>query len=178
MNESRALQLCTMHRDPAGFEYLVRRYEREALFHAAALLGNPDDAADACQTCFAQAFASISRLGQLTEFYPWFYRILRNHCLNVLSRRRTAAEHARQEAGREPPVASSAEAEVSAAEEAARVWAALASLKPEFREILALKFVRGYDYAMLTKLIGIPRGTVMSRLYHARKAFQRAYNSP
>jgi RNA polymerase sigma-70 factor (ECF subfamily) len=48
-------------------------------------------------------------------------------------------------------------------------------LSLEFREILALKYLRDHDYATLAQLLGIPRGTVMSRLFHARKAFQRAW---
>ena len=43
------------------------------------------------------------------------------------------------------------------------------------REILALKYLKGHDYATLAALLGIPRGTVMSRLYHARKAFRKAF---
>jgi RNA polymerase sigma-70 factor (ECF subfamily) len=48
-------------------------------------------------------------------------------------------------------------------------------LKLEHREVLALRFMRGYDYDTLAALLGVPRGTIMSRLYHARHAFQAAY---
>jgi RNA polymerase sigma-70 factor (ECF subfamily) len=91
MNEKRAIELCVKHRDPIGFEFLVRRYEREAHFHAYALLRNRDDAAEACQESFASAFASLPLLTELTAFYPWFYRVLRNRCLNLLERRRRAS---------------------------------------------------------------------------------------
>ncbi|MDX1563234.1 MAG: RNA polymerase sigma factor, partial [Gammaproteobacteria bacterium] len=177
MNEAQALRLCIEHRDPAGFEFLVRKYEREAYLHATALLGNRHDAADACQESFAKAFASLSRLSEINAFYPWFYRILRNHCLNALSRRKTASDYSDAIRHDGEPSRVSAETDAISSEEAARVWSTLGSLKPEFREILALKFIRGYDYRMLAELIGIPRGTVMSRLYHARKAFQQAYES-
>ena len=177
MNEAQALRLCIKHRDPIGFEFLVREYEREAYLHASILLGNRDDAAEACQESFAKAFASLSRLSDVSEFYPWFYRILRNHCLNLLSRRKTANEYAACAREGDAAPESSAEHVAIANEEAARVWATLGGLKLEYREILALKFLRGYDYQTLAALIGIPRGTVMSRLYHARKAFQRAYEA-
>lgn len=177
MNESRALGLCIKHHDPIGFDFLVRKYEREAYMHAAALLGNREDAAEACQECFAKAFASLSRLGQLDEFYPWFYRILRNHCLNLLSRRNTASDYLQREKRTDEAAGPSTEALVLRDEEAARVWATLGTLKTEFREILALKYLRGYDYQMLSSLLSIPRGTVMSRLYHARKAFERNFDN-
>ena len=176
MNESRALKLCVKYRDPIGFEFLVRQYERQAFAHARALLGSREDAADACQEAFARSFASLSRLDALDSFYPWFYRILRNHCLNLLSRRRTADAYANQERFRDGTSAPSAEAMASDDEEVLRIRNALAVIKPEFREILTLKISGDYDYQTLSELIGIPRGTVMSRLYHARKALQAALN--
>jgi RNA polymerase sigma-70 factor (ECF subfamily) len=178
MNETRAIRLCIRFRDPVGFDFLVRKYRREAYGHALALLGNADDAAEACQDSFTSAFGSMPRLDELTAFYPWFYRILRNRCLNMLSRRKTAADYARaaiQSAAEAPRCTASAEDAASAAEERARVWYTLGKLKVEHREILALKYLKGYDYDTLANVLRIPRGTVMSRLYHARKAFQAAY---
>jgi RNA polymerase sigma-70 factor, ECF subfamily len=174
VDERRAINLCIAHRDPIGFEYLVRKYQREAYMHAMALVGNPDDAAEACQESFASAFASLPRLSGLTAFYPWFYRVLRNRCLNMLSRRRTAAAYRKVGDG-EARHAPGPEVIFGKQQEQAEVWRALASLKLEFREILALKYLQGYDYKALAALLGIPRGTVMSRLYHARKAFHAAY---
>lgn len=177
MNERRAIELCIKYRDPIGFEFLVRKYEREARFHAYALLRNRDDAAEACQESFASAFASLPLLTELTAFYPWFYRVLRNRCLNLLERRRNAHAYAAAEtAARDAaPFAPSPDADLDRKREGARVLAVLATLSLESREILALKYLRDYDYATLAQLLGIPRGTVMSRLFHARKAFQRAW---
>jgi RNA polymerase sigma-70 factor (ECF subfamily) len=180
MNDARAIRLCLKFRDPSGFDFLVRKYRREAYGHALALLGNAEDAAEACQESFASAFGSMPRLDELTEFYPWFYRILRNRCLNMLSRRKTARDYARAEQGRLSDARlaeDSAEAAASSAQERAAVWRTLGQLKTDYREILALKYLKGYDYDTLAAVLRIPRGTVMSRLYHARKAFQAAYDS-
>lgn len=174
MDERRALNLCIVHRDPIGFEYLVRKYRREAYMHALALVRNPDDAAEACQESFASAFVSLPGLTELTQFYPWFYRVLRNRCLNMLSRRRTATAYL--ESGEtDEELAPDPAAIFGKQQEKDEVWRTLASLKLEFREILALKYVQGHDYVELAALLRIPRGTVMSRLYHARKAFHAAY---
>ena len=51
----------------------------------------------------------------------------------------------------------------------------LNSLKPEFKEILILKYFNDMNYKEIEALLGIPRGTVMSRLYNARKAFHKTY---
>jgi RNA polymerase sigma-70 factor (ECF subfamily) len=180
MSEARAIRLCIRHRDPIGFDFLVKKYRREAFGHALALLGNENDAADACQDSFASAFGSMPRLENLTAFYPWFYRILRNRCLNILSRRKTARDHVRSESARaadELAGTASAEDAASKAEERAAVWRTLTHLKTEYREILALKYLKGYDYDTLAAILRIPRGTIMSRLFYARKAFKAAYET-
>src|SRR3972149_12023043 len=97
MDEQRAIQLCVKHRDPVGFEFLVQKYRREAFSHAFALLGNQEDALDACQDSFAKAFAAIPSLRELPQFYPWFYCILRNRCLNLLARRQTSDRYRQAE---------------------------------------------------------------------------------
>ncbi len=177
MNEQTAITLCLKHRDPIGFEFLVNKYSREALFHARALMRNDEDAADACQESFARAFQAMPRLQQLDNFYPWFYRILRNCCLNMLSRQKTATTYRSQqmklkEGGRtsENPASLMEENE-----EKAHVWRAIKTLPPESREILCMKYMQGLCYNEIASILAIPRGTVMSRLYHARKRFKTEY---
>src|SRR5687768_7852674 len=94
MDEARAITLCLRYRDPIGFEFLVAKYRKEAFVHARTLMGNEQDALDACQDAFIRAFAAMPQLQELTSFYPWFYRILRNRCLNLLDRRGTRERHA------------------------------------------------------------------------------------
>ena len=176
MTEARAISLCLKHRDPAGFEHLVRQFRREAFVHAVAFLGNPEDAEDACQECFSKAYDAMPRLRALDRFYPWFYRILRNHCLNVLARRGTRARHAPEVSRqlRERVPAKPAE-RLEERERREEIHAVLGRLEPEHREILVLKYFDGLSYAEISLRLGIPKGTVMSRLYHARRAFQSAY---
>jgi RNA polymerase sigma factor (sigma-70 family) len=93
MNETQAISLCLGKRDPEGFMYLYKKYRREAHFHAMGFLGNRDDSRDMCQEAFSRAFASMLRLRSLDSFYPWFYRILRNCCLNFLDRKETVVRY-------------------------------------------------------------------------------------
>jgi len=177
MDERHAIQLCVKHRDPVGFEFLVHKYRREAFSHAFALLGNQEDALDACQDSFARAFTAIPGLRELPQFYPWFYCILRNRCLNLLARRQTSDRY-RQAEAHEPDRSVTADnpgSLLELREERQRVQRALESLKPEHREILVMKYVQEHRYEEIAALLGIPRGTVMSRLYHARTALREAY---
>jgi len=159
-----------------GFEFLVQKYRREAFLHAFNLLGNQEDALDACQDSFARAFASLPRLRELPRFYPWFYCILRNRCLNLLARRQTFDRYREREQHDLPAVEPRHPGHLlEQQEEQQRVQGALASLKPEHREILVMKYVQVHSYDRIADLLGIPRGTVMSRLYHARIALREAY---
>lgn len=177
MNEAQAIRLCLRHRDPAGFEFLVNKYRREAFFHSLSLMGNREDAADACQESFRRAFMAIPKLTDLDQFYPWFYRILRNCCLNMLSRRKTILDYARENSSNAPVADTAADpaAILVKQEEQQIVWQTLNRLDPGSREILCLKYIQGKSYEEISRILQIPRGTVMSRLFHARKAFRREY---
>ena len=177
MNEKQAIQLCLRHRDPVGFEFLVRKYRREAYFHAFALMGNEADAADACQESFGRAFAAIPKLVALDRFYPWFYRILKNCCLNMLDRRRTVLKH-RGETGSgswAAPQSQSPASIMEKQEEIKIIRQVLEHMSLQEREILSLKYIQGKSYEEIASLLEIPRGTVMSRLFYARKAFRERY---
>lgn len=177
MDEQHAIQLCVKHRDPVGFEFLVEKYRREAFSHAFALLGNQEDALDACQDSFARAFAAIPGLRELPQFYPWFYCILRNRCLNLLARRQTSDRYreTQQHHAAQALDAVTPSLQLEQREDQQRVHRALALLKPEHREILAMKYVQEHRYEEIAEILGIPRGTVMSRLYHARMALREAW---
>ena len=179
MNETHAIRLCLKYKDPSGFEFLVKKYRREAYVHAIGFLGNPDDAADACQESFSRAFSKMPLLEGMTEFYPWFYTILRNYCLNAIKRHKTVSTHRQSQTQSDLDSAASYDPRliISGDEEKTLVWQVLESLTPEFREILILKYIQGYSYDDIATLSAIPRGTVMSRLYHARKAFSQNYDS-
>ena len=177
MNETSAINLCLRHQDPRGFEYLVEKYRREAYFHAISLLGDQEDAADICQEAFTRAFVAIPKLTGLDRFYPWFYQILRNCCLNLLSRKKIASRYCRENKRQEADTSerTSPSFLLEQKEEQGTIWQALRELKPEFREILLMKYIDNCSYDEISQNLQIPRGTVMSRLYHARRAFKDRY---
>ena len=89
MSEQYAIDLCIRERDPKGFAMLFVQYRREAYYHAYGFLGDKEEALDACQEAFSKAFSAIVSLPRLDAFYPWFYCILKNHCINILQRQST-----------------------------------------------------------------------------------------
>lgn len=177
MDEKKAIALCIKHHDPAGFEYLFKMFRKEAYFHAITFLANHDDAVDACQECFAKAFRAMPKLDYLKLFYPWFYTILRNHCMNILKKRKLTSNYVSKESvtlenysNQNSPVFL-----MEKNEEQLKTWEVMEKLTPVFREILVVKYIEGLSYQKISALLDIPKGTVMSRLYYARKAFRKEY---
>jgi RNA polymerase sigma-70 factor, ECF subfamily len=149
--------------DPDAFRHLVEHYQAEAIGHARAILANREDALDAVQEAFLDAFQALSRFDMERQFYPWFYTILRHRCLKLIAgRKRHGASSLDDTMILAPTAAMSIEDFLSLEQ-------ALLDLSPEERELITLKHLDGLSYRELAERLEIPLGTVMSRLYHARK---------
>src|SRR5262249_32413817 len=87
-DEDNALVRKCRNGEPAAFEPLVRRYERQLFNLAYRMLGQYEEAADATQTAFVKAYQHLETFDTNQRFFSWIYRILKNECLNVLRDRR------------------------------------------------------------------------------------------
>jgi len=179
MNEEAAIRLCLKHHDPIGFEFLVKKYRREALYHARIFMKDQEDAADACQESFTKAFMAMPRMSQLDNFYPWFYRILKNCCLNMISRQNTVRKYQtlKKQVKDNGVIYENPHNLLEKTEEKKQVWQAIDALSVDFREILVMKYIQGLCYEEIANILAIPRGTVMSRLYHARIKFKAEFEN-
>ncbi len=148
---------------PDAFRTLVERYQAEAFGHALTLLGHREDALDSVQDSFLAAYQAIDGFDVSREFYPWFYVILRNRCYKKFNARGRRKEVGSIDPERCPLIVSPDSARIEELEQA--LWA----LSPQDREIVRLKHLDGLKYAELADRLSIPIGTVMSRLYHARR---------
>jgi RNA polymerase sigma-70 factor, ECF subfamily len=154
-----------------AYGLLVRAYMQPAYYSALALVGSHDEAMDLSQQAFIRAWMAIRKFEVGRRFFTWYYRILRNLCLNRLRDRAAQAapmamfDHVIDVADdtQDP----SAEADRALLRE--RVRRALGMLRPEEREIIVLRDFDGHSYAEIAELLECPLGTVMSRLYYARK---------
>jgi RNA polymerase sigma-70 factor, ECF subfamily len=143
-----------------AFRHFVDQYQGRALAHARLLTRNEADAADATQEAFVDAFRNLKAFDPAREFYPWFYVLLRNRCLKQRSRRGT-----RWESGAEQPERTTA----GLSEEHLDLWRAIERLSADEAELIVLKHIEGWTYEELSKSLGVPRGTLMSRLFAARQ---------
>jgi RNA polymerase sigma-70 factor (ECF subfamily) len=160
--------------DIRAFEALVERYKERAYMVALGFVGSHEDALDLSQEAFVRAFRAMGSFRQGAPFYPWFYAILRNACFNHLRRVRTRAEtslDAAQESGFDVADAASGPGEDAERAELRRIVAhELRQLEPAHREIILLRHFENLSYREIADVLGCPIGTVMSRLYAARRA--------
>lgn len=128
------------------FSFLVRQYQKEAIGHAVAILGNPDDALDAVQDAFLDAYGALKTFDGSRVFYVWFYAILRNRCFKFVRSRKRQTDI---ESGKLKILAVPSNEISKAATEL--VEQALLELSMEDREILTLKHLDGLSYETIAQ---------------------------
>ena len=163
MDDAEAIKGCQQG-DREAFRHLVERYQKRAVGHAVAILFNRDDAEDAVQDAFIDAFKAISTFDTSRTFYQWFYVLLRNRCYKTSGKRR--------------PTENIDDVQLLASQPGTiddtrlALEKAMHALTREEREIVSLKYFSGLSYDELAAHLQIPRGTVMSRLFYARQRLQ------
>lgn len=170
-SEAAILQRCRRG-DKEAFGEIVKRYAGPATGAATLLLGSRDDALDASQEAFVRAWRHIRRFDPARPFYPWYATILRNICISRLrrrTRRKTVELPDGHPDGRRD---ASPEALVERSERKDRLWHAVGALPLHHREILVLYHFQDLAYREIADALGVPIGTVMSRLHNARRALR------
>lgn len=183
MEERAALERC-QRGDAQAFGVVVSKNMKRAYFTALGLVGNHEDALDLSQEAFVRAYRAMPRFNLQQRFFTWYYRILRNLCLNHLRQRSRfreldpAAESLAAEDVQATALRDQADPAVLAerSDLAQHVWRAVARLKPEEREVFVLREVEDCSYAEIADRLEIPQGTVMSRLFYARQHLKDALN--
>jgi len=161
-----------MTTDALAMTQLVQVHGQRAYLAALCILRNEEEARDAAQESFILAFRNLHRYDRERPFYPWLHRIVRNHCIDRLRKRREVLDDTASITL--PDWRFGPEEEVASTQTAVAVNKAMATLSDEYREILVLRHFQDLSYPEIAEALEIPEGTVMSRLYRARKALRSA----
>ena len=148
--------------DREAYKAIVERYMRRAYGIAITFVRDPQDALDVSQTAFIRAYRNLKRFDAARPFFPWFYRILRNICLDHLKRARRA---------REIPLEDVTILSVEAQDHEMKqmLWQAIEDLPLEQREAVVLRYFEDMSYKEIAETLDKPVGTVMSSLYYAKR---------
>ena len=168
--------------DPAAFNELVIRYRQRAFAMIYNMVRNEQDAWDLAQDGFVKAWKNIGRFRGQSSFYTWLYRILMNVGIDWLRRKQieggTEFDDAIGLRGIAPGAVTAPRAEmepvarISDQEIRARIDAAIGRLSPEHRSVIVMREIDGLEYSEIAEQMECSIGTVMSRLFYARKKLQ------
>ncbi|MHB1844842.1 MAG: sigma-70 family RNA polymerase sigma factor [Deltaproteobacteria bacterium] len=171
--------------DKAAYRVLVERYQRRIHSFVLTILKDPDDADDVAQEAFLKAYRGLASFKGEAGFFTWLYRIANNLAIDLLRRRghliREELDDAIFDEGAEAAAGGILGTQLGQnpaetmlrGELAAKLEEALAQLPEKHRAILVLREVDGLSYEEISEALDIPKGTVMSRLFHARGKMQR-----
>lgn len=163
--------------DTVAFDRLVERHYRRIFSLAFQMLGNSDEAADATQETFIKAFENLKRFRGDASFASWIYRIAVNTCRDFLRHHREIsfsqiADEDHQDFDPAELTEANHDDLLERRERAELVHIALQQLSEEMRQVLALCDMQGLSYEEAAAVLGVPRGTLKSRLHRARQAFK------
>ena len=179
--EATRLMILAKNGDRDAFDRLVETLRSRAFHVAHGLVGSRDDALELSQEAFLKTYRARATYRDGEPFLPWFHRILRNTCYTYLRKHGKIArrsltpgfgDEAREESGEWELADVDAEAPSDRAEADERsqaFWRAFKKLSARDREILSLRHFHDHSYQQIADALGIPIGTVMSRLFHARR---------
>jgi RNA polymerase sigma-70 factor (ECF subfamily) len=153
--------------DSHSYERALRPLLSQAAAYSRALLRNTHDAEDAVQQTALRAWERIAHYDHDRPFKGWWFAVLRNCCFDILRLKRSSRTQSIEGIDLVDDAATEAPAEVV---DWQSLDDAIAKLTEPHREILRLKYFGELKYDELAIALGIPRGTVMSRLHLARKA--------
>jgi RNA polymerase sigma-70 factor (ECF subfamily) len=171
-DDRRLIAECLTGRTQA-FGELVSRYQTRLYNAIMRVLGHAEDAADVVQDSFLNAFQSLSSFKGDAEFFTWLYRIAFNSAMSHKRRKRaTVSLDTVQEEGKFDPEDPTDYIKPGSAlarlEEEDELHKAMSRLSVEHKEVLVLKDIEGMRYEEIADILGVPIGTIRSRLHRAR----------
>jgi RNA polymerase sigma-70 factor (ECF subfamily) len=167
--------------DEPAFAELVERHQRRAFAIAFGLVRDEEDASEIVQEAFLRVYRGLEGFNGAASFFTWLYRIVKNLSIDLMRRPAWQRELADELAGEQVDAlllsrlaGVDPEHSLGRRELAAVVGRAIDALPSYHRAVILMREVEGMSYEEMAQAAGVSKGTIMSRLFHARKKLQRA----
>ena len=168
--------------DSSAFNDLITRYRSKVFTMIYGMVQNEQDAWDLAQEGFLKAWKSIHRFKGESSFYTWLYRIMTNVTIDSLRRKgirgeaefddRIAPVNVEPGSRTTPSSSPLPNKKLEFQEIRGRIDEAIAKLSPEHRAVIVMKEIEDLQYSEIAEILSCSLGTVMSRLFYARKKLQ------
>ncbi len=184
--EDRVLIAQAQQGDRAAFRQLVERHQRRAFAIALSLVRDENDARELVQDAFLRVYRSLGSFQGSSSFFTWLYRIITNLSIDLIrkpGRQLADIDESRFESDEAQeadfPLLSRVDGSdpldvVRRREIAGRLQAALDALPPYHRGVIVMREIEGLSYEEMAQAMNVSKGTIMSRLFHARQKLQKA----
>jgi RNA polymerase sigma-70 factor, ECF subfamily len=171
--------------DDMAYGQLVSRYQRKVYTIALNMVKSPDDAMDIAQESFIKIHRYIGNFQGSSSFYTWLYRIVVNLCIDHMRRsgKWVSAEFDERTIDREhdekevcvlsSDLGNNPSKTMGRKELAEQIQRAIDTLPPYHRAVIIMREIEGMSYAEMAKAMKVSKGTIMSRLHHARHKLQK-----
>ncbi len=169
-NETQLIEQ-TLQGDTAAFGQLVRHYQDRLFTSIVHVVGQREEAEDIVQDAFVHALLKLDTFRRKSSFYTWLYRIAMNTAVNRQRRARPEVSIGQvpHQTGHDPADPGEPPTErMLRTERARQIQSALQRLSEEYRTVLVLREVEGFNYETIARVLRISVGTVRSRLHRAR----------
>jgi RNA polymerase sigma-70 factor, ECF subfamily len=179
--QDRRLILRAQGGDSGAFRLLVERHQRRVFAIALGLVRDEQDAREIAQEAFLRVHKGLSHFHGGSSFFTWLYRIVTNLSIDLMrkpSRREAELHFALEVDDAESPLLPASDADpydvVRRGQLSARIQHALDQLPSYHRGVILMREVEGMSYEEMAEAMQVSKGTIMSRLFHARKKLQRS----
>ncbi|MEQ1568480.1 MAG: sigma-70 family RNA polymerase sigma factor [Myxococcota bacterium] len=168
--------------DGTAYRGLVEKYQGRVYAMAYGMVRNREDARDITQEAFVKAYRNLDSFRLESSFYTWLYRIAMNLSIDFVRKRKR-----RETSGFDETIATREDdgsiadvhhedgpsRQLERKQLFGRIMGAMEKLPDDQREVILLRELEGLQYKEIADVMGIPEGTVMSRLFYARKKLQK-----
>jgi RNA polymerase sigma-70 factor (ECF subfamily) len=179
--QDRRLILRAQAGESGAFRLLVERHQRRVFAIALGLVRDEQDAREIAQEAFLRVHKGLAQFQGGSSFFTWLYRIVTNLSIDLMrkpSRREAELHFALEGDEGESPLLPASDADpydvVRRGQLSLRIQDALEQLPPYHRGVILMREVEGMSYEEMAEAMQVSKGTIMSRLFHARKKLQRA----
>ena len=166
----------------AGFEELVRRYQRPITAYVYRMLNNYDASLDVTQEVFIKVYNSLARYSSDYKFSTWLYRIAHNAAIDYMRKNSVhyqSIETENAEGSFQLQIESSnpsPEQERERTEWRTEIESVVKCLPTVYRELILLRHSQDLSYDEIAEITGLPLGTVKNRLFRAREMMREIFN--